>query len=184
MVESITAVEENMTAILSTISRKKTVTIASDGGLKGKQGPFGWLITQQLKLLLQGSGPMDSHPDTSTSTRSELWGYASALLSSLTLISRSGGCKPKCQLRWVVDSTAAISRVRKFLKWGHLKRGRQAPDIDVLSLISKYYKELWKRVRIRWVKAHQDSAEGTVIAKLSIPAQLNIKMDHSVGGIC
>ena len=86
MVESITAVEENMTAILSTISRKKTVTIASDGGLKGKQGPFGWLITQQLKLLLQGSGPMDSHPDTSTSTRSELWGYASALLS-LTLIS-------------------------------------------------------------------------------------------------
>lgn len=71
MVELITF-EENMTAILSTISRKKTVTIASDGGLKGNQGTYGWLITQQLKVLLQGSGPVDSHPDTSTSTRSEL----------------------------------------------------------------------------------------------------------------
>jgi ribonuclease HI len=176
MVESINF-EDKMTAILSTLSRKKTVTIASDGGLKGNQGTFGWLITQQLKVLLHGSGPVDSHPDTSTSTRSELWGYASALLS-LTLLSRCGGCKPKCRLRWVVDSTAAISRVRKFLKWGHLKRGRQPPDIDVLSLISKYYKELGKRVRIRWVKAHQDSTEGTDITKLSIPAQLNIKADH------
>ena len=79
----------------------------------------------------------------------------------------------------MVDSTAAISRVPKFLKWGHLRRGRQPPDIDVLSLISKCYNKLGKRVRIRRViNAHQDSAEETVIAKLSVPAQLNIKADH------
>ena len=166
MVESMNLVAD-MQEILGTLSKKKTVTIASDGGLKGNQGTFGWLITKQLKVLLQGSGPVDSHPGSSSSTWCELWGYASALLT-LTLLLRQGGCKPQCRLRWVVDSTAAISRVRKFIRWGNLKRGRQPHDIDVLSLIRKYYQELGKRVRICWVKAHKNWVNGFAFVGLKL----------------
>lgn len=76
-----------------------------------------------------------------------------------------------------MDSTAAISRVRKYLQWGHIKRGRQPPDVNFLSIICwKYYKELGKMIRITWIKAHQDDHAAPV--KLSSSAKLHIMADQ------
>ncbi|KAI2494569.1 hypothetical protein MHU86_19939 [Fragilaria crotonensis] len=73
-------------------------------------------------------------------------------------------------------AAAAISRVRKYLQWGHLKRGRQPPDVDILSIIWKHYKELGKKIRISWIKAHQD--DQVTGDKLSSSAKLNIMADN------
>jgi hypothetical protein len=91
---------------------KQMLTIASDGGLKGTQATFGWVLSKKLKLLCQCSGPVDGHRDTASSTRSELWGLASSLLS-LALVSRAWKCTYRCKFDWLVDSKAAIARVRK-----------------------------------------------------------------------
>jgi hypothetical protein len=149
---------------------KKMVTIAFDGGLHGTKGTFGWVVARKTKVVLQCSGPVDGSRDTASSTRSELWGYASSLLS-LVLVSRVWKCQYRCRFRWLVDSRAAISRVRKYLQWGHLKRGRQPPDVDILSIIWKYYKALGKKIRITWIKAHQDDHVNE--DKLSSSAKLN-----------
>ena len=174
MVESIEGIIDN-SDLVTALTTKKTVTIASDGGLKGSFGTFGWVIAKKSAVLLAGSGPVDGPQDTASSTRCELWGYASALLT-LVLISRHQQTKPKCRLKWLVDSKAAISKVRKFIKWGHVKRGRQPQDVDVLSLIKKCYDELGKRVRIRWIKAHQDT--DIPHDKLSELAKLNVQADQ------
>ncbi|KAI2496029.1 hypothetical protein MHU86_18502 [Fragilaria crotonensis] len=48
---------------------KQTLTIASDGGLKGRQGTFGWLVTTPSdEILVEGAGPVDGSFDTSNST--------------------------------------------------------------------------------------------------------------------
>ncbi|KAI2512014.1 hypothetical protein MHU86_2302 [Fragilaria crotonensis] len=71
--------------------RKQTLTIASDGGLKGRQGTFGWVLsTHRNKILAEGAGPIDGPFDTSSSTRSELGGYAASLLFCLLYFTRYG----------------------------------------------------------------------------------------------
>ena len=107
MVESMSQLAD-MEAVNAAFSSKKTITIASDGGLKGTNGTFGWVIAKKSTLLYQGYGPVDGSPDTSSSTRCELWGYASALLA-LVLLAFQRGESHCCRIRWVVDSRAAIS---------------------------------------------------------------------------
>lgn len=174
MVEALELISDKPSGV-DFFQSKKLVTIASDGGLQGTQGTFGWVVARKSKVVLRCSGPVDGSRDTASSTRSELWGYASSLLS-LALVSRVWKCKYRCRFRWLVDSTAAISRVRKYLQWGHLKRGRQPPDVDILSIIWKYYKELGKKIRITWIKAHQD--DHAALEKLSSSAKLNIMADQ------
>jgi hypothetical protein len=72
MVESMSQLAD-MEAVNAAFSSKKTITIASDGGLKGTNGTFGWVIAKKSTLLYQGYGPVDGSPDTSSSTRCELW---------------------------------------------------------------------------------------------------------------
>ena len=165
MIKGLPRTERPMAVALSMLADPQTIeeafasnqmlTIASDGGLKGTQATFRWVLAKKPKLLCQRSGPVDGHRDTTSSTRSELWGLALSLLS-LALVSRAWKCIYRCKFQWLVDSEADIARVRKFLKWGRLKRGPQPPDIGVISIIWKYYKELGKKLKITWIKAHQD----------------------------
>ncbi|KAI2495164.1 hypothetical protein MHU86_19349 [Fragilaria crotonensis] len=61
--------------------RKQILTIASDGGLKGRKGTIGWSVTTPKNdILCEGAGPIDGPYDTASSTRCELSGYAAALL--------------------------------------------------------------------------------------------------------
>ena len=65
----------------STCRMKKRVTLASNGGLKGRRGTFGWnLSTNKNQSLFEGAGPADGPYDTANSTRCELGGYAASLL--------------------------------------------------------------------------------------------------------
>jgi hypothetical protein len=55
--------------------RKQTLTIASDGGLKGNRATFGWLLrTQSKNILAEGSGPVHGPFDTWILTTCELRG--------------------------------------------------------------------------------------------------------------
>ncbi|KAI2507938.1 hypothetical protein MHU86_6471 [Fragilaria crotonensis] len=91
--------------------KKQKVTIATEGGLKGHQGTFGWVIsTKANKVLMEGAGPVDGPLDTSNSTRCELGGYAASLIFLSLVHSRWGTKQHKCTFRWVTDSKVAITK--------------------------------------------------------------------------
>ena len=57
--------------------------------------------------------------------------------------------------RWVVDSTAVISKVEMAMRLG-ARPWSQPNNVDFLSMISALYKELRRPINITWVKGHQD----------------------------
>ena len=67
--------------ILQACQQDNEVTIATDGGLKGRHGTFGWLISSHdNEVLYEGAGPVDGPYDSANSTRSELGGIAAAMV--------------------------------------------------------------------------------------------------------
>jgi hypothetical protein len=109
LLDSLTQVapDENIWKVFRSCTR---VNIASDGGLRDKFGTFGWTISTNTETLFTCSGPVDGSKDTASSTRSELCGYASALLLISTL-AKVWRRRHRCKFRWIVDSKAAIQRV-------------------------------------------------------------------------
>jgi hypothetical protein len=99
---------------------KKRETIASDGGLKGRQGTFGWNLSTDKKKqsLFERAGPVDGPYDTANSTRCEVGGYVASLLL-LSLLSTIRGTKVRCKLRWLTDRKSAITRVKEITDVGH-----------------------------------------------------------------
>ena len=91
--------------------KKSRLEIVTDGSLAESIGTFGWRILRPPNLILfQGSGPVDGPRESGTSTRSELGGFAAPLLL-VAAIARFWGIQHRCKFRWIVDSTAAISKV-------------------------------------------------------------------------
>ena len=94
-------------------NQEAPLTIATDGGLKGRQGTFGWLLCSSTnEVLCEGAGPVDGPFDAASSTRSELGGITAALVFYSILVA-SWTQQPQCTYRWVCDSKAAISNVRR-----------------------------------------------------------------------
>jgi hypothetical protein len=62
-----------------------TVECAIEGGLKHRLCTFGWVMTGGSNHFLSGAGPVEGDPETSSSTRSEWFGYA-AMLEGLFMI--------------------------------------------------------------------------------------------------
>ena len=112
---------------------KERLYIASDGGLYESQGTFGWVISTSKHVLFQCGGPVDGPFDTSHSTRSELCGFASALLLIASL-ARNWGIRHRCSFRWISDSKSAILRVYKTNRREGVA-GKQPYDSDILSMI-------------------------------------------------
>jgi hypothetical protein len=134
--------------------KKQTLTIASDGGLKGRKGTFGWLIsTKSRSVLAEGAGPVDGPFDTVNSTRCELGGLTAPLIF-LSLLHSLWGKRHKCTFRWVTDSKAAIAKVIKQNDNPHTKR-RQPSNADLLGIIQAEKRLLRRKVRPVWVKGHQ-----------------------------
>lgn len=155
---------------------KSRLEIVTDGGLAENIGTFGWrLIRPPHLILFQGSGPIDGPIELGTSTRSELGGFAAPLLLVAAISRFWGGLHHRCKFRWVVDSTAAISKVEMVTRRGARPR-RQPNNVDFLSMISCIHKELRRPLSITWVKGHQDSHPQTS-GPLSRDALNNIAAD-------
>ncbi|KAI2502514.1 hypothetical protein MHU86_11946 [Fragilaria crotonensis] len=147
--------------------------IASDGGLQGQQGTFGWVLATNKCHLAQGSGPVDGPSDTLSSTRCEMAGFASSLLFIVSL-ARHWGIHHRCKFTWITDSKAAIAKIRKMCR-RNCSPHRQPFDADLLSLIRSLLKELRRSVAFKWTKGHLDTT--IEYAKLPYAAKLNIRAD-------
>ena len=139
--------------ITSTCESPSTLTIASDGGLKGTCGTFGWqLSTSTNQVLFEGAGPIDGPFDTNSSTRCEIGGYAAALLL-LSMLHKTTSFHLDTSLRWVTDSKPAISNVTKSTQT--LPSKTQRGSADYLAMIRESYAKLPFVPSSVWVKGHQ-----------------------------
>ena len=153
---------------------RSRLEIVTDGSLATGIGTFGWRLLRPPSLILyEGSGPIDGPAELSTSTRSELGGFAAPLLL-VAALSRYWGLSHRCKFRWIVDSTAAISKVHMVTRKG-AHPYRQPSNIDFLSIIAELFQEIRRPISITWVKGHQDSDAGT--RQLSRDACNNIAVD-------
>jgi hypothetical protein len=134
--------------------RRQLLTIASDGGLKGRKGTFGWLLcTKSNTVLVEGAGPIDGPYDTSNSTRCELGGYTAALVF-LSILHNVWGKRHQCSFKWVTDSKTAIANVRHHTTRGAIKR-KQPANADYLGVISTETVNLRRTITPVWIKGHQ-----------------------------
>jgi hypothetical protein len=147
--------------------------IASDGGLLGHEGTFGWILVTSNHELFRCGGPVDGPFDAASSTRSELCGYASSLLL-IAAVARNWGLRHRCSFRWLTDSRSALSKVYKTNRRG-CAASRQTFDSDLLSLIRLLLIEIRRIVTFKWVKGHQDSLMS--FENLPRSARLNIDAD-------
>ena len=171
MIDSLEQISTDLQVWKSFRARKR-LYVATDGGLLNNQGTHGWVISTGSNVLFRCAGPADGPFDTSSSTRCELFGYASALLF-IDHLSRFWGLRQKSKFTWICDSKAAISRVRHFAT---RRPSRRMPsDADLVSLIRMHLASIKCKFKTCWVKGHQDSSSSTRI--LSVSATLNIEAD-------
>ncbi|KAI2498083.1 hypothetical protein MHU86_16393 [Fragilaria crotonensis] len=157
--------------------RKQTLTIASDGGLKGRHGTFGWsLTTPQNNILCEGAGPVDGPFDTANSTRCELGGYAAALIL-ISILQRSWGKRHKCQFRWITDSKSAITNVANSTLHRPIK-ARQPSNPDYMSIIQHETKSIRRKISRFWVKGHQTVRSQPAESTSNKDAVRNSHVDH------
>ena len=115
---------------------RSCLEIVTDGSLALAIGTFGWRLLRPPNLILfEGSDPIDGPFELSTSTRSELGGYAAPLLLVAAISRFWWGMLQRCKFRWIVDSTSAISKVQMLTRPGARPRC-QPNNIDFLSLIN------------------------------------------------
>ena len=153
---------------------RRRLQIISDGGLHETRGTFGWkIVTHHDIVLYQGSGPVDGPFELSNSTRCEIGGFAASLLL-VTVISKYWGIRHQCKFHWIVDSTAAISKVSITIGKGP-PPCKQPNKVDLLAFIAQLTKELRRPIKISWVKGHQD--KHTPYEQLSRLSKLNVDVD-------
>ncbi|KAI2497423.1 hypothetical protein MHU86_17081 [Fragilaria crotonensis] len=172
LLASLTQVATDET-IWNAFRSRQRLNIASDGGLSNKKGTFGWVLAATNETLYQCSGPVDGPRDTSSSTRSELCGYASALLQ-LTTLSKLWNKRHRCKFRWIVDSKAAIQRVLRHTRHGRPQR-KQPNNTDLMTIIISNTRDLKRPIKTSWIKGHQD--ETISYDRLPLRARLNIDAD-------
>jgi hypothetical protein len=135
-------------------NNEEAITFASDGGLKDQHGTFGWIISSATnEVLYEGAGPVDGPPESSSSTRSELCGYAAVLLFYQLLMSQWKQ-QPLCTYRWVCDSKAAISNATKVTDSTRSVQS-QPNHADYLGIIRETATQLNQPIEPVWVRGHQ-----------------------------
>ena len=161
-------------------SPQNAIETATDGGLKNRLGTFGWVMTGANTHFLSGAGPVDGDPETSSSTRSEWFGYA-ALLEGLLMIAT---LHPPHLVRgpipvhtWI-DNKAVADHIIEFLDPTFIPSRAYPHDADIISHIQW----LWKQLPLftfsaGWVQSHQDKQGQIQLSKLQNNAQLNVLAD-------
>ena len=151
------------------------IEFGSDGGLNVLGGTFGYVMGMTEVLLWDGAGPVDGDMSTASSTRSELFGYASTLEFLLLLKNVYKIPVVTAKVITWMDSLGALSRLAELSS--SKQPTRQYPDnADVLSHIAWLWESLPEFIHIRkWVKAHQDSDR--LFKELPWNARLNVMAD-------
>jgi hypothetical protein len=164
--------EEAITLLTAHAATGRDIEIGSDGGLNVNGGTFGFVLSIPDCALWDGAGPVDGAPHCSSSTRSELFGYASTLELLLLLCNVHNFRPQTCNIVTWVDSTSALQILSNL--HSPKKASRQFPDeADILSHI----KWLWSQLpsyshTLKWVKAHQDN--DSPFSDLPWKAKLNV----------
>ena len=65
--------------LMHTLLTGGNLNCGTDGGLRINKGTFGLVISVEDKVIWEGCGPVDGNPETASSKRSELFGYAGLL---------------------------------------------------------------------------------------------------------
>jgi hypothetical protein len=149
-------VQQNVSDVdaIAACTEDETFTFATDGGLKGQRGTFGWLISSSTNVILyEGAGPVDGPFDSSSSTRSELGGYAAVLLFH-SLLCSIWNMAPTRSYRWICDSKAALSNSARVIDSNRIIKG-QPNNADYLGIIKEHTKEFAQPIEPVWVKGHQ-----------------------------
>jgi hypothetical protein len=147
----------------------------TDGGLKNNRGTFGLVVSIEEKIVWEGCGPVDGNPDTESSKRSELFGYA-GLLEFLLMLDRlilpQEVISPITQVRTCIDNSSVVTQLRAFLL-GHQPKRAYPHNADIISHIRSLWTQLPRfNHKVFWVKAHQDDEYSFHL--LDLPAQLNV----------
>ena len=148
----------------------------SDGSLdqESKLASFGWLILGNGNILVQGVGPVDGISDLLSLTQAELFGIAAKIEFLYQFCRYSNISVTKSQLVAFVDNRAAIKRVNH-THGKHSMRQRICHNVDIITHISDRLDEMSLRIRLKWVKSHQDKKK--LYSELDIAGRLNVDAD-------
>jgi hypothetical protein len=149
---------------------------ASDGSLDpiATLSSFGWQLLGNGNVLVRGAGPVDGVPDLLSSTRAELFG-ASAVFEFLFHFCAFFHLESSTSkvLLWI-DNKAAIHKINRTRKVG-AKRRRLSHDADIISQITDRLDRLSLKIRLKWVKSHQDKS--IPYSALPMPGRMNVDVD-------
>jgi len=163
---------------MHTLTTGGNLNCGTDGGLKNNRGTFGLVVSIEDKIVWEGCGPVDGNPDTASSKRSELFGYA-GLLEFLLMLERlilpQEAIYPITQVRTCIDNSSVVTQLQAFLL-GHRPKRAYPHDADIISHIRWLWTQLPRfNHKVFWVKAHQDDKHS--FHSLDLPAQLNVCAD-------
>jgi hypothetical protein len=123
-------------ALAECLKENKKICIASDGSLDQDEelASFGWQLIGKGNVLVKGAGPVDSVPDTLSSTWAELFGIA-AIDELLHHFCKFYNIKSTSRVIRCCDNKAAIARVNHTRR-KHSKRQRICHDADIIAHIT------------------------------------------------
>jgi hypothetical protein len=149
---------------------------ASDGSLDPKKAiaSFGWQLLGNGNILVRGAGPVDGVPDLLSSTHAELFGASAVLEFLYHFWTYSNIPDSKSRVVLWVDNQAAIKKVNRTQKTG-AKQQCMGHDSDIIGQITDRLDRLTLRIRLQWVKSHQDRK--TPYHNLDLPGRMNIDAD-------
>ena len=159
------------------LQHNRKIRTASDGSLdpKAELASFGWQLLGNGNVLVRGAGPVDGVPDLLSSTRAELFGVSAVLEFLFHFCTYSNLLSSSSRVILWVDNRAAITKVHRTQKAG-AKRRRMGHDVDIISQITDRLDRLHLKLRLHWVKSHQDLT--TPYTSLDIAGRMNIDADH------
>jgi hypothetical protein len=149
---------------------------ASDGSFDPKMeiASFGWQLLGNGNILVRGAGPVDGIPDLLSSTRAELFGVSAIFEFLFHFCKYSNLLSSTSRVILWVDNRAAITKVNRTRKAG-AKRRRMGHDTDIISQITDRLDKLDLKIRLQWVKSHQDQT--TPYDALDVAGRMNIDAD-------
>ena len=164
--------------LMHTLLTGGNLNCGTDGGLRINKGTFGLVISVEDKIIWEGCGPVDGNPETASSKRSELFGYAGlleVLLLMDTLMLPPKDTYPTTQVNTFIDNISVVTQLQAFLL-GYRPKRAYPHDADIISHIRWLWTQLPRfNHEVSWVKAHQDDKINFNL--LPLPAQLNVSAD-------
>lgn len=152
------------------------IHLVSDGGHKGVDGSFGWVIANEHQVLWEGWGLAHGYP--MSSYRAEAYGRLAALRFLLQYITFLGIQSPPTLT--IQSATDNQELLRNETRWRNNlipnANYQLQPDADLLAVLNESWTTLNLPATHAHVKGHQDL--NTPIHKLPWVAQLNIHADR------